>query len=195
MKRSFGKVIAEKITVALNGKKNSVQLRQAVTTIYESARAGNSANDTIFDNEEFDFAEAASFESSRVAFMDAPLSLDPDNEESLKQVQERLDKCPNARLYRTLSLKPILTSEQKSWMMNLDSEEEKKEFLELIKNRQRIIDENEQPVLYKGQFQYGVTNFSATGKEDVDTREEESTPSSIELIAPSVAAKEPVKQF
>lgn len=171
--KSFGDITVDNVKVALNGKKNQAQLRQVVTTTYPAGHVGNSLNDTIFGAEDFGYGKGQTFESTRIAWMDVPLSLDPEDKDTVAKVQSAIDNFPKARIYKILSLKPILTEEQKSWMMNLNSKEERDEFLAKVKEAQIVRDSEENIVHYKGQTQYAVNYFSKNGQPDVDTREKE----------------------
>lgn len=180
VEKTFGDLTVDSIAPGLNGKKNQAQLRQVVTTIYPSARVGNSHSDSIFSENDFGFEEGQSFESTRVGWMDVPLNIE--GKKGVKEVEKLLAKFPKAKLYRVLSLEPILTSEQRNWMMNLDTKTEREDFLALIKERQSVKNSDGDIVPYKGQTQYAVNYFSKEGKADIDTRDNDLVVQRGELI-------------
>jgi len=162
-----------------NEKKKQAQIRTSVESTYPEAGVGNSLNDSVFGSDEFGFGDGQTFTENRVAWIDVPAEL------TVKQVQERLNKFPHARIYRVLSLTPILTDEQKRAMSNGISEysdaegEVHKCDMEYYKRQQMVPTpetanlprEERQPMLYKGFVQYRITPFNKDGQADIDHRE------------------------
>lgn len=105
----FGKIVVDKVGPSLNEKKHQAQLRQLVTSIYPGVRPGNSLTDPLFSAEAFG-AKAQEFVEERVTWVPVPVGT------TKEQVEAQLEKLPNARLVRILSLNPILTEEQKNAM-------------------------------------------------------------------------------
>lgn len=148
-----------------NSNKKVAQVRQVVTSEYPAARGGNSLQVGIFAPEEFG-GGGQTYQENRVAWLDIPASA------TMQQVQDRLNALPNARLYRILSLHPILTDEQKRAMETGLSKDSEGNLItiEHYKQNQRVIDANENPVDYKGVPQYRRIFFDPQGKADIDTR-------------------------
>ena len=162
-----------------NGKKQQAQIRNSVKSTYPEAGVGNSLNDSIFPEEEFGFGEGDTFIEKRVAWMDVPAGL------TLDQVQAKLDGFPHARIYRVLSLTPILTDEQKRAMSSGISEYTDSDAvihkcdMDYYKTQQMIPTpetaniknrSKREPLLYKGYPQYRITAFNKDGHADVDHR-------------------------
>jgi len=172
LKQSFGPITVDKVGPSLNPKKHQAQVRQVVTTIYPGVRSGNSLQDGLFSDAEFN-AESQSFEENRVAFLPIPIGT------TVEQVLDKIKSFPNARLIRILSLNPILSEEQKQAMEKGLSKNEDGSIktIEDYANAQAVRTEEGGPeVLYKGHRQYRVTSFmnGVSGPvEDIDTREED----------------------
>jgi hypothetical protein len=157
-----------------NPNKKQAQLRMVIQKTYPAARIGNSLNGSIYDLDDFDFqTDGGVYEENRVAWIDVPVNATPEN------VQQDLQKFPNARIYKILSLQPILTEEQVNAMEQGISEYTaadgtvKPVDMDYYKEKQRIPNEDGEWANYKGLPQYRQTAFSPTGQEDIDTREKE----------------------
>ena len=162
-----------------NDKKEVAQIRNTVESTYPEAQVGNSLNGSIFGDDEFGFGDGNTYEEKRVAWIDVPKGT------TKEQVAARLKQFPSARIYRVLSLTPILTDEQKRAMENgisnytdPDTGEIKPCDMEYYKRRQMVPtpdtmnlpEDQRQPLLYNGYVQYRVTFFSPEGQEDEDHR-------------------------
>ena len=87
--------------------KKQAQIRSEVEKYYPSTSIGNSHSDTIFEKEEFGITENPEpYVEKRVTWIDVP------KDSTEESVAERLSKFPNARIYKVLSLNPILTDQQ-----------------------------------------------------------------------------------
>lgn len=138
-------------------------LKQKVETksFYPSAQVSNEFQDNLFTTEDFGFEDKV-FTNTRtnVVFLDIP------EDTTSKQLQARLDKFPEATLYRVLSNRPILTSNQeyaiKEGLRTLDD----------FAHSQVIRDGETQSLILdnNGNIQYRVTFFSLLDKQDVDGR-------------------------
>jgi len=162
-----------------NEKKQQAQIRNKVESTYPEAGVGNSLNDSIFGDEDFGFGEGETFTENRVAWMDVPVGL------TVEQVQEKLNSFPHARIYRVMSLKPILTDEQKRAMTTgiseyvdsdsvvhkCDMEYYKRQQMVPTPETAKLPREQRQPLLYKGYTQYRITAFNKDGQSDIDHRE------------------------
>lgn len=88
----------------------TAEIKQTVKTssFYPSKSVSNDMQDTIFGTKDFGFKEQ-SFENEeiRVGWINVPASA------TIESVTEQLKGFPNAVLYKVLSNKPILTSDQK----------------------------------------------------------------------------------
>lgn len=91
-------------------KEETAQLRQVVTlkSKYPKKQIANSHQDNVFGVEDFGY-ESLEFENkeNRVTWINVPQGSTP------VQVAAKLEAFPNARLYRVLSNRPILTDSQK----------------------------------------------------------------------------------
>lgn len=150
-----------------NEKKAQAQIRMTVSTTYPEAGVGNSLNDSIFGTEEFGFDEGQTYDEKRVAWIDVPSS------HTKESVEAQLAKFPEARIYRVLSLEPILTEQQKRAMETGLSRNQKNEVITMqhYKDAQQVINpETGEAILYNGLPQYRIVAFSAKAKADVDMR-------------------------
>jgi hypothetical protein len=169
------RITIDSVGPSLNDKKHQAQLRQVITKTYPSARAGNSASDTIFGHSEFGFTDGDSYDENRVTWIDVPIGT------TSVQVQEKLSMFPNARLYKVMSLQPILTEEQERAMETGISSKTIEDYLQKY-----VVDSEGNPVLYNGLKQYRQIYFSKDGKADIDYRPSEYA----RLKAQSEAAQE-----
>lgn len=98
-------------------KENSVtaELKQTVKTVslYPSMSVSNDMKDNLFVPEDFG-SKPKAYENNegRVAWIDVPVGTTPE------KLAELLTSNPTARLYKVLSNKPILTSDQKYAVQN-----------------------------------------------------------------------------
>jgi hypothetical protein len=137
---------------------DQAQIRQVVTRTYPSARIGNSHSDSLFSTSEFNLEGGASYEQTRVTWIPVPKGT------TQAQVEAKLKANPKARIYRVLSLSPILTDSQKSAIDGGLTT------LDVIAERQMIKDSEGNAVPFEGQVQYAANFFSLVGKEDEDLR-------------------------
>lgn len=148
----------------------TAELRQIVKTIslYPTKSVSNDLKDNIFDTKAFGFEEKP-YENieTRVGWMDVPVGTTPE------KVNELLTKFPGACLYKMLSNKPILTSDQKYAIDNNITTPE------IIAARQAVrYSETHDVVAQRGQLipdvngkvQYRAIFFSKTARADVDSR-------------------------
>lgn len=184
IERVDSKITIDSITphIGGNGKKMVAQIRSVVTSTYPEAGVGNSLNDSIFGEDDFGFGQGKSYPEKRVAWIDVPAGT------TVEALQAKFNANPQARIYKILSLQPVLTDEQKRAMQNGLSQYADADGvahncdMEYYKQKQRIptpetasIDDPAQhePLLYRGYPQYRVTAFSKDGKQDVDMREQQ----------------------
>lgn len=92
-------------------KKNraSAQLRQVITKIYPTSKAGNSLSDSLFAANDFGFADKR-YSSTRMAWIDVPAGTTKEEVEALLSDPTR---CPNPGIQQIMSDAPILTDEQR----------------------------------------------------------------------------------
>lgn len=152
-------------------KTSSVMFRQVINThsIYPAARVSSDKQNNLFSDEEFGFDGGQEFDSvsNRVAFMDVPETM------TVAQVQAKISA--NACIYKCLSNRPVLTTNQMSAIQaGLRS-------LDQFANSQAIrYPENEQTMTNgtagklildaEGKVQYRAQFFSNVEKADEDER-------------------------
>lgn len=157
----FSPVIAEKILTPADAAENGVQtdrhrvqLRQTVKTTYPSVR-GNE----LFEADEFGMGPGSTYTESRVTWLNVPKTA------TVKQIQERLNQMDSPKLVRTLSLKPILSTDQVNAMERGINQKTYEQYLgDFVVNREG------QPALFHGQKQYRKITFSKSFAEDEDNR-------------------------
>lgn len=159
----YSPVMAEKIYTPEDSAKNGVitsryrvQLRQVVRATYPAAR-GNA----LFSREEFGGKDQI-FLENRVCFLNVP------KEVTLQMIQQKLDEMDGPTLVRTLSLKPRLSEDQ---MRTIEQGRNPKSYEEYLNDF--IPDQNDNPVLYRGQKQYRKVDFSKSWADDIDLRAED----------------------
>lgn len=175
IERVEGQITVDTIREHLsNGKKERAQLRMVITSTYPEAQVGNQLNDSVFSFDDFGFGNGNSYEEKRVAWIDVPKGT------TKEQVEAQLKKFPNARLFRILSLEPVITDEQKRAMRNGISfyTDEQGNRLpvteEYYASVQRVVNgETGEVIDYNGLPQYRVIGFSVAGKKDIDLRPEQ----------------------
>lgn len=168
MKKVFSNITVDAIVPSIKNpeKFEQAQIRQKVKTTYDSAKVSNSHQDSLFTNDELGI-EGLDFEQNRVAFITVEKGT------TKEQVEARLAKYPKARIYRSLSLNPILTDNDKAAQDAGLKTNAGLSIFDSKKEKQRIKDPNGVFVDFKGMPQYGANFFSKEGKEDIDTREAE----------------------
>lgn len=154
-----------------NPKKERAQIRMTVESVYPEAQVGNQLNDSVFSFDSFGFGDGNSYEEKRVAWIDVPAGT------TKEQVEEQLAKFPQARIYRIMSLQPVITEEQERAMENgismyvADDGNKYPVTPEYYERKQRVVNtETGEVVNYKGLPQYRVLGFSRDGKADKDLR-------------------------
>lgn len=138
--------------------KMEVELRQEVQTTYPSIKLSNSLSDSLFTEAEASIKTQV-FTESRVAWMKVGEINDID------AITTKLAEMQNPTLYKILSLNPILTDSDKGAILAELTTEEK------IAEKQKVLNEKGEVVLYNGVPQYRRVFYSNTSKEDVDYRE------------------------
>jgi len=158
METKFGLIQAVKEVISQFPKPGtkSVMISQELVRTYPVVR--NNTDGIISDSE---MGEGQKFPSKRNMIVNIPDSM------SVEQFQERLDKFPQARIRRTLSLKPILSEGQK-WAIK-----EGKATEEQIAARQAAqsvdpVTQEVTSILRDGQQLYRSLSLSSSGEEDVD---------------------------
>lgn len=149
-----------------NGKEifNAI-LRQKITVVsfYPAKQVSNDFQNNIFKPEDFGYT-AEPFESveNRIAFLPVPENT------TVEKLTEMLKGYPKAKIYRQLSLKPILHSGQ------LYKISTKELTMKDVENAQQVIDKDGVIVHWEGFPVYRTTHFDYTGlKEDIDHRSED----------------------
>ena len=145
------------------GTKTAV-LKQTVETIstYPSKSVSNEKQDNLFELSEFGFDENPPYvsKSTRVVFMDVP------ENSTIESVKAKLEKYPDATLYRELKNEPILSSNQKyAIKQGLKTMDDfaNVQALRDSKTGELVLDRN-------GKIQYKAVYFSQHEKEDIDRR-------------------------
>jgi hypothetical protein len=108
---TFQPIVVSRVYTSKYQKEGTVtaELKQTVDTksFYPSKSVTSDLQDNPFSTEEFGFSEQEyDASSTRVAWIDVPATL------SHEEVEARIKALPNARLYRILSNKPILSDRQ-----------------------------------------------------------------------------------
>lgn len=164
----------------------TAEIKQTVETksFYPSKTVSNDHQDNIYGVEDFGFPEQDFTNvETRVAWLPVPAG------STVEGVKAMLAKFPDARLYRVLSNRPILTDDQKYAIDNNVTT------LDIIAARQAVrYSEKDDNVARRGQLvldvnakiQYRAVFFAKNGKEDADLRTKE-----IEdfYVAPSMKAE------
>ena len=145
----------------------TAEIKQTVKTssFYPSKSVSNDMQDNVFGTKDFGFKDQIfENEETRIAWIDVPANA------TQESVVAQLNQFPNATLYRVLSNKPILTSDQKYAV------EAKITTIEVIGARQVVRYPESHPqsgslVLdLNGKPQYRQVFFKATATEDIDSR-------------------------
>lgn len=135
---------------------SQAQLRQVVDFYYPKRKANS---DGLFSNEDFGVTEEH-YQSNKVCWIDIPKGMDE------KQLQEKLNNFPNARIKRVLSSTPIFTEDELSWSRTL-SEVEGEDFLVGIMDKQIVRNNKGEEVPgSNGQRQFARNFFSKDGEPD-----------------------------
>lgn len=172
MKKEESKIVVESVEEhAFKPELGSATLRQTITSIYPSRRANSEG---LFDEEDYEL-EGKEYASDRVTFIDVPHKFVG----NIEAVQAKINANPNARIKRTLSLKPMFTQNQIAAIdKGLKTAEE-------IAEKQVVKNQDGEDILYNGVRQYKVNILSLNGEEDVDLR-----PARIEAIEAAVILDE-----
>lgn len=195
------KIAVDEIQDSFKKGLRQAQLRQVVISSYPSARIGNEFKDSLYSEEQLGITSTP-YQNERVTWI--PVAMDATKE----QVQADLDKVLNACIYRIISLKPIISSDQKRVIENglsgdafadfklknnltKDSWDEECSAIVMngIADRQTVRygegNDAQQPadaaVLFNGKIQYKELAFSMTERADIDLRVEE------KQVIPSIA--------
>ena len=145
----------------------TAELRQIITTTayYPKMSVKTSLQDNVFSSSDFGIAdEPFTNTENRVAFLPVPEGM------TVEQVNTKLASYPEACIYVMKSNHPILSEEQNYAINNGITTKE------IIANKQVVRypkghEKAGQIVLTQhGKAQYRVSAFSATAKEDIDTR-------------------------
>lgn len=160
MKRTESKIVVAVVGEhAFKPELLNAELRMSVKTTYP-ARQANSGG--LYDEEEYNL-EGEDFTSERVCWIDVP-KLTGDKPTTIEDVQKKLDTAPNARIMRTLSMKPILSPEQEAAIVKGLTD------LETIANGQRVKNDKGEDVLHNGKVFYSKKQLSINGNADIDLR-------------------------
>ena len=133
---------------------DSAQLEQEVVSSYPTRYAESGG---LFSAKEYGL-ETKDFSGKKVCWIDVPKGT------TAEQVQARIDALPKARIQRILSMKPILSENQKAAI------EKGLTTLEEIAEKQTVKDAEGNVVLHNGAIQYKKLQASWNGAEDVDLR-------------------------
>lgn len=146
----------------------TVQLRQVIdtTAYYLSTRLNNSMTENIFSQNELGAEEKAySSKEERVAFINIPAKFDQ------AEVEKRLAEAgEKAVIYKILSSKPILTSEQKSAINSGITTLDKIANSQVARYGEGSDRAGELVFDQNGKVQYRSLFFSNEGKADSDLR-------------------------
>lgn len=163
--REFGPLTVREVSASKFQKEGTLTatLEQKVitTALYPSKKFGNERNDNVFDAEDFDVeSQEFSYEETRIAFMLVPVGT------TKEEVEAKLKNFPNARIYRVLSSKPILTSDQEWAIKNGNLT------LEQVKAKQTVINPSTGEIIpdANGNLQFRATFLSTSGRKDEDLR-------------------------
>lgn len=166
---SFGSISVDKVISGVGANADVALLRQTVDTTYPGVRPGNSLSDGLFGAAEFTGAEAQKFSNDRTCLIKVPKGMSKEN------VELRLQTLPKARLWKKLSLhiENVLSDEQKAAIGGVSTKT-----LEDYKESHAVRttateDKPSELVKFNGMIQYRAIGFSAEGREDEDTRNEE----------------------
>lgn len=105
-----GKITVDEISESIKGGKQA-QIRQEYTKSYPSKRISSTMQDSLFSADELGVVNT-DYNDIRVAWI--PVG----DKHKVKDVQNALDKAPNACIYKVLSFKPILDDGQISALNN-----------------------------------------------------------------------------
>lgn len=153
--------------------RQSAQLRQKFTDHYPGGRADND----LFGADEFGFADK-DYGTDRVCFIDVPLANANGEPMTVEEVQARINALVAAgkfpTIQRTMSLKPILSEDQKAAIASGLTTVEKIAESQLAKKQLEELDENgkkkTEALNYNGLPFYRVHKFCPDYTEDVDMR-------------------------
>jgi len=166
----------------------TAQLRQVITTIshYPKKRITNDMQDNVFSQEEFGVG-TQDFETkeNRVTWFPVPKG------STVASVNAKLAEYPAKRLYKVLSNRPILNSNQKSAINNRITTESiiaEGQVIRYPENPDTLADGTAGKIVLDpaGKVQYRAVYFSATGKADEDRR----TADSADFYAPTSLSNE-----
>lgn len=145
----------------------TAEIKQTVKTVtaYPSKSVSNNMQDNIFGNEEFGF-ESKEFDNveTRVGWIDVPAN------STVESVVEKLNKFPNAVLYKVLSNKPILTDAQ---VYAISADLTTKDIIgdrQVVRYPKGHAEEGSLILDNNGKIQYRATFFKTTSIEDIDSR-------------------------
>lgn len=162
IKTQFAAIKVDEVKRSSFGKVNIAVLRQQVKTTYPASRAGNSMSDSLFAQNDFK-AVGKEYINDRVTFIKVPL------EATVETVQAKLDKLPEARIYRIMSsnFQDVMTDEQKE---AVDKGISSKTMEDYEKSLKAINPSTGQPIMNNGEVFYRSLYFSSTNVEDIDLR-------------------------
>ena len=144
----------------------SIEVRQEVQTTYPAMQLNNSLSDNPFKIGDFGNTEGKTYTEKRVAWINpAPEGT------TMEKATENLAESPEARIYKLISNRPILTPGDQALIDDPNSELtiEKKAMSQLIVYGDGHAKAG-QPVLKDGKPQYSRKELSLEGKADVDHR-------------------------
>lgn len=146
----------------------TAELRQEVVTVskYPTSNMGNSLNDQIFSNDDFGL-RTNNYESkeTRVAFINVPETVN-----TVEKVEEKLRDFPNLCLIKTLSNRPILSSEDKNAIEQGFISLNTKANGQIIRYPEQSDRAGQIALTDTGKPQYRRISLSKEEKEDIDLR-------------------------
>lgn len=154
MKKSVGTLTVDSVKEnSFKPELDQAMLRQEVTISYTK----RNVSDSVFDEADFNLP-SSDFTKKRVAWIPVPKGT------TKEQVVEKLKAYPTGCIQRILSLKPILSADDKRAIEN------KITTLEKIGSSQIVRDTDAVVVDYEGKTQYAKNVYSKTEVADIDTR-------------------------
>lgn len=147
----------------------TAELKQKFTTMsyYPSKQVADNIQDNPFGTAEFGFQEQEfKAEETRVAWIDVPMN------STIESVKARLAALPNAKIYRILSNRPIISDSQQYAIDNPQLETSLDSIAETQVVRYPDSDPNAGKLILdnNGKIQYKRNALTIKGMEDVDSR-------------------------
>jgi len=173
IKVEFGKITVDHVEPnPYKDAMDQAQIRQTVTKTYPSGRVSSSKSDSLFDADDFDLEEGASYTSTRVTWLNVPKGT------TVADVKAKLRALPDARIRKELAndVMLVLTEEQENAIKN----DEINFTFEKAQEKLRICDKDGVAI---EPAQYSQNFFSAKGEVDGDYRTMVSEKEAVQSIA------------